>query len=337
MIAAAQCPDFLYHSSRWKRKVESPGDIPAVTASPAAAPVPASSRARRFILGYIRFLLRMFFRRIEVAGLENIPSQGGGVLICWHPNGWIDGAVITTHFPRALVSAGRHGILKIPVLGWMMRQCGVLPVYRQQDAETDLSDDERRARNRASIEVLARAVADGSFAMIFPEGRSHDDPFPHPLKTGAAHLYDRAAELCPSASRPPHIIPVALHYNKKSIWGSQVLLTYHPPMALPPEFSRPAQSEEERRNRARQLTREMERVLRDVVLATESWILHHQLQRVRKLVRAESNARRGTPSEPPSISERVRHFSHAWRNYRLARKLFPADIERLLGEVAAYD
>ena len=317
--------------------MESSGDIPSVSANPAARPVPESTRARKIILGYIRFLLRMFFRRIEVAGVENIPSQGGGVLICWHPNGWVDGAVIATHFPYPLVAAGRHGILKIPVLGWMMRQCGALPVYRQQDAEDNLPEDERQARNRGSIEVLARAVADGSFAMIFPEGRSHDDPFPHPLKTGAAHLYYHAAEMRPLASQPPHIIPAALHYNKKSIWGSQVLLTFHPPMALSTELSRPAQAAEERREQARNLTMEMERVMRDVVLATESWMLHHQLQRARKLARAESNARRGTRSEPPSISERVRHFSHAWRNYRLAKKHFPAEIERLLADVAAYD
>ena len=319
--------------------MKSQSDIRPDTAGLAAgeSAVPASSRIRKFVLGYIRLLLRMFFRRIEVAGLENIPSEGGGVLICWHPNGWIDGAVINTNFPYPMVAAGRHGLLRIPVLGWMMRQCGVLPVYRQQDTAADLSDDERRARNRASIEVLARAVADGNFAIIFPEGRSHDDPFPHPLKTGAAFLYYRAVELTPPGSHPPHIIPVALHYSKKSIWGSQVLLTFHAPIALPPELSRPAGSEEDRKGEAQRLTKEMERVLRDVVLATESWALHHQLQRARKLVRAERNARRGTRSEPPSISERVRHFSHAWRNYRLARKLFPAETEQLLADVSAYD
>lgn len=62
----------------------------------------ASSPIRNIILSYVRLLLRTFFRRIEVAGLENIPAEGGGVLICWHPNGWIDGAVITTHFPNSL-------------------------------------------------------------------------------------------------------------------------------------------------------------------------------------------------------------------------------------------
>ncbi len=128
-----------------------------------------------------------------------------------------------------------------------------------------------------------------------------------------------------------------MHYNKKATWGSQVLLTFHPPMALPPELSQPTRSEDDRKSQAQRLTGEMERVLRDVALATESWVLHHQLHRMRKLARAERNARRGTRSEPPPIAEQIRHFSHAWRNHRLARKLFPAESERLLADVSAYD
>lgn len=321
------------------RPVDTPEDLQSVAGDIASAENNGlgSSRFRNFVLGYLRFLLRMFFRRIEVAGLENIPSRGGGVMICWHPNGWVDGAIIATNFPHQLVAAGRHGILRIPVLGWMMRQCGVLSVYREQDTIVDLTDDERRARNRTSIDILARAVADGDFALIFPEGRSHDDPFPHALKTGAAHLYYRAVELSQSRSAPPHIIPVALHYNKKSVWGSQVLLTYHAPMALPNDLCQPSRSEQERMDQVRRLTEAMERQLRDVVLATESWAAHHQLQRARKLVRAERNARQGLRSEPPSISERVRHFSHAWRNFRLAREIVPAEFDRILTDLVAYD
>jgi len=291
----------------------------------------------RLILGYISFLLNMFFRRIEVAGLENIPAEGGGVLVCWHPNGWIDGAVIATNFPQPLVAAGRHGIMNMPILGWMMRRCGVLPVYRDQDVTADFSDDERKSRNRATIEVLAQAVAGGSFAIIFPEGRSHDDPFPHPLKTGAAHLYYRAVEQSPPGSPAVCIIPLALHYNKKSIWGSQVLLTYHPPLELPPDIAWPAGYKEDRQEQARRLTREVERALREVVLATENWVVHHQLHRARKLSRAEGNARHGLRSKPPSISESMRHFSHAWRIHRLAKKYLPAELEQLGADLNAYD
>ena len=43
------------------------------------------SQSRRLVVGYFRFLLRLFFRRIEVAGLESLP-EGGGLL---NALGWL--------------------------------------------------------------------------------------------------------------------------------------------------------------------------------------------------------------------------------------------------------
>ena len=62
------------------------------------------SGSRRLVVGYFRFLLRIFFRRIEVTGLENLPGETGGLLVSWHPNGAIDGAVLVTHCARPIVT-----------------------------------------------------------------------------------------------------------------------------------------------------------------------------------------------------------------------------------------
>jgi 1-acyl-sn-glycerol-3-phosphate acyltransferase len=35
--------------------------------------------------------LKVFFRKIEVEGAENVPASGGGILIAWHPNAVVDG------------------------------------------------------------------------------------------------------------------------------------------------------------------------------------------------------------------------------------------------------
>jgi glycerol-3-phosphate O-acyltransferase/dihydroxyacetone phosphate acyltransferase len=295
------------------------------------------SRTHRILLWYCRSLLRIFFRRIEIAGLENLPEEGGGLLVSWHPNGAIDGTVLFSKCPRPVVFGARHGLLKMPILGWMLRQCGTVPLYRAQDAADGESEEQRRARNRRSVDALARAIGEGGFAALFPEGRSHDEPFVHELKTGAAHLYYRAHELTPAGNPPPVIIPVALHYNKKAIWGSQVLVTFHPPLKLPDELAIPAEDDEERRYQARQLTTEFDRVLHEVILATESWDLHHLLHRVRKLLRAEGHARQGLRSQPSDIVERVRQFGRIWRNYDVARRTHPVETRKLLDGVEFYD
>jgi len=295
------------------------------------------SNSQRFVVGYFRLLLRIFFRRIEVTGLENIPRDGGGLLISWHPNGAIDGAILATCFPRPIVFGARHGLLKIPILGWMMRQMGTVPIYRRQDLRDGGSNARRQARNRQSIDALAQAVADGRFAALFPEGKSHDEPYVQELKTGAAHLYYRALELAGQDAVPPVIVPVGLHYSRKAVFGSQVLVTFHPPLALPSDLVTPAIEEADRQRQARRLTDEFDRVLRDVILATESWELHHAFHRARKLIRAEGLARKGTRSQPPDIVERQRHFGRIWKHYQISISSHPAETEKLLEGVAFYD
>jgi 1-acyl-sn-glycerol-3-phosphate acyltransferase len=318
--------------------------------------------SRNLVVSYARLLLRLFFRRIEVTGLENVPAEGGGLLVFWHPNGTIDAVVLLTRCPRPVVIGARHGLFAIPILGWMMRQVGAVPIYRRRDMkggapdarrpgaarqdaarqdaarrEAERRDAERRAANRESIDALARAVADGGFAALFPEGQSHDEPSLQTLKTGAAHLYYRACDLLQSGSPRPVILPVGLHYDKKAIWGSRVLVTFHPPLELPAELAQPAVDEAERREQARRLTSELERILREVILATESWELHNLFQRVRKLVRAEGLARRGARSEPPDMAERVRHFGRIWNNYRRGIETHPRETSSLLSSVSFYD
>lgn len=289
------------------------------------------------IVRYFRLLLRIFFRRIEVTGFENVPEDRGGLIISWHPNGVIDAAVILTHFPRDVVFGARHGLFKWPVLGWAMHRLGMVPIYRRKDIKPGASDSERKNANRQSIDVLAQAIADGGFSALFPEGVSHDEPFVHELKSGAAYLYYRAVELTPEGKPPPVIIPVGLHYTKKRIFGSQVLVDYHRPLRVPEDLAVPAQDSEERKKQARRLTARFDEVLREVVMATENWDLHLLFQRGRKLIHAEGAARRGARSVPPSLSDRVRHFGSIWKGYQVGLETHPEETQQLVEGVAHYD
>ncbi|MBW2403410.1 MAG: 1-acyl-sn-glycerol-3-phosphate acyltransferase [Deltaproteobacteria bacterium] len=127
----------------------------------------------------VRFLVGLFFRRVEVSGLEHVPETGGGILIAWHPNGLVDPALIISCFPRRVVFGARHGLFKWPFVGRLMRALGTVPIYRASDLK-NADDEARRKGNRQSLDAMAQAVCDGGFAALFPEGVSHDDPFIQP-------------------------------------------------------------------------------------------------------------------------------------------------------------
>lgn len=292
------------------------------------------------VISALRRLLRLFFRRVEVVGLENVPAEGGGVLIAWHPNGLLDPALILAHFPRRVVFGARHGLLQWPLFGRLLRFLGTVPIYRPQDAGRGLSPDERRSANRRSLDALAEAVAGGSFAAIFPEGESHDEPALMDLRPGAARLFLAAAERTPPGAPPPVVIPVGLHYDRKHLFGSSVLVEFHPPLELPAEAMAPASvadGEADREARALLLTDHFDRALSEVVQETESWELHHLMHRLRKIFRAERAARAGTRPGPPTLRERVLGLARVRQAYLALRESRPDETDRLEERVRSYD
>lgn len=285
----------------------------------------------RSITRFVRFLLDRWFRGVEVTGLEHLPSEGGGILVSWHPNGLLDPALIVAHFPGHVVFGARHGLFRWPGLGAMMKATGAVPIYRAMDA-TGMSESERRAQNARSLDALARAVADGRFSCLFPEGDSHDHPHVLELKTGVARFYARARELTPEHAPPPVILPVGLHYADKDSFGSNALVAFHPPLRIPEPVLAAASSDPER------LTSLIEEELREVVHATESWDLHYLMHRARKIVRAERGRRAGEESTlPPTMSERTMGLAEIWAAYYAGLQSHPEDVALLHARVFEYD
>lgn len=312
-------------------------------------PSPLAPLPYRFVRFWLRAVLLVFFRRVEVTGLEHLPATGGGILVSWHPNGLVDPALVLGTFPRQVVFGARHGLFSWPGLGWLLRRVGTVPIYRAVDAKSgDAADQARREANAKSLDALAERVARGSFSSLFPEGESHDAPHPVELKAGVARLYFRARELQREGEPPPVIIPVGLHYERKDVFRSSALVAFHPPLQLPAGLEvvatqtetpsgTQAEAPEAGRERARALTAEVERVLNEVVLATEDWPMHHTMHRGRKLMRAERAARAGRRPEAADMIEQQLGFARVRQGYLERRKTDPERVAELRRRVEWYD
>ncbi len=297
------------------------------------------SRVYRWIIGMFRVVLWAFFREVEVVGAENVPEDGGGILVAWHPNGMVDPGLIMTSFPRQVIFGARHGSFRVPVLGWMMRLIGTVPIYRAKDT-AGMDPLARREANLRSLDALARRVADGSFSCLFPEGESHDAPNLLDLKSGAARFYYQARQLTPEGAPPPVIIPVGLHYDAKREFRSKALVQFHPPMELDEvlDVTPTADEPEEACSlRARALTAEIERVLDDVVGATETWDLHYLMHRTRKLLRAERACRAGAAPKQPRMFEKTLGFSRVRAAHDALLKTHPQRVAQLRERIEKYD
>ena len=149
------------------------------------------------------FLLLPFMHvvgRYRIMGAENIPATGAFVLAPNHYSN-IDPVVIglgiwsTGRMPRYLAKAS---LFRIPVIGWLLRQSGQIPV-------------ERAGRNTADPLARARHIADEGLALvIYPEGTLTREPDYWPMrgKFGAVRTaLESGIPLIPAAS-----------------WGAQLIL-----------------------------------------------------------------------------------------------------------------
>src|SRR6266566_2202020 len=137
---------------------------------------------RRIIVAILRFAMRVYFRRVEVVGLEHVPPRSPVIFVLNHPNALVDPAFLLSLAPRRVSFLAKSPLFRMPVLGYFVRAMDSLPVYRQQDEGEDVS------KNREMFVAARKLLSRGGTIGICPEGVSHDEPRLRPIKTGAARI-----------------------------------------------------------------------------------------------------------------------------------------------------
>jgi len=110
---------------------------------------------RRLITLVLRLTLRIYFRRIEVTGRENIPQSAPAIFVLNHPNALIDPAFLLCFAPRRIAFIAKAPLFRMPVIGSLVRALDCLPAYRRQDAGEDVS------RNLETFAAARRLLARG--------------------------------------------------------------------------------------------------------------------------------------------------------------------------------
>jgi 1-acyl-sn-glycerol-3-phosphate acyltransferase len=214
---------------------------------------------RRIIRGVLRLALRVYFRRIEVTGLENVPRASPVIFVLNHPNALVDPAFLLCLAPRRVAFVAKAPLFRMPIIGYLVRALDSLPAYRRQDEGQEVSRNIETFT--AARQLLARGVAIG----ICPEGVSHDEPRLKPLKTGAARIALAAASS--GEALDLKIVPVGLYYTEKTTFRSSALLYFAEGLpvksvTLEPDGTPP-------RDAVRALSDQIETALREVMLHAE--------------------------------------------------------------------
>jgi 1-acyl-sn-glycerol-3-phosphate acyltransferase len=161
----------------------------------------------RLVRGFARLLVSLFYRRVEVVGLERVPSTGPLVIAANHQNALVDPMLLLAAVPRHLRPLAKAPLFRHPLIAPFLRLAGAIPVHRRQDPGSD------PARNEAMFRAAAETLRAGGAILIFPEGLSQAEPVLMPLRTGAARIA-LAAESGPAGPAGVRVLPVGLVYQE---------------------------------------------------------------------------------------------------------------------------
>lgn len=288
-------------------------------------------RADAFLRGLARRVLAIFFRRVEVVGVERVPRDTPLVVVANHVNGLVDPALLVGMLPRMPRFLGKSTLWGYRSLRPFLKLAGAIPVYRRHDPGVDPS------KNVETFAMSWELLARGGVLAVFPEGISHSEPGLQPLKTGAARIALEAEE-----RRGPlgvRILPVGLIYDAKHKFRSRVLVQVGDPLDPAVELERYRQAppggegEGERRGAVKALTRRIDEALSSVTVSYDTW------EEARLIALAADLYARREP-ELPSLGRveeafgRRHAFAEGYRELALSQPERTAAVAR---SVAEYD
>ncbi len=184
----------------------------------------------RFVRAFLRASVRIYFKRIDVSGRENVPETGPAILVANHPNSVIDAFLIGTQLSRRTINfIAKDSIPNAPVLGSILRRCGVIGVARLIDYTGDIR--QTHGKNLKAIDTCVPHLEAGEIMSIFGEGVSTDSRKLGIIKKGAVRIAYNAEE--PNDFRlGVALVPIGINYSAKERFRSSVLISVGEPFRI---------------------------------------------------------------------------------------------------------
>ena len=145
--------------------------------------------------------------KFTVTGEENLPTQGGFLLISNHLSN-VDPLCLCWYFMKrntAVRFLAKKSMFSVPVFGWIIKGMGLIPVNRDSNPS-------------AVLAPTREALTAGEVVGIYPEGTLTRDPdqWPMEFKSGAARLaLDTGVTVIPLSQWGPQDIMAP--YNAKGM------------------------------------------------------------------------------------------------------------------------
>ena len=167
--------------------------------------------------------LKASYRKIEVHGEENLPTDGSLLLAPNHCNTLMDALVMLNAYSGTTVFGARADIFNNKFIGKVMTYIRILPMVRQRDGLRNV------LKNKDTQETIVETLEHGVRFCMFPEGKHRTK---HSLQVLGKGVFRAAlaANTRFGADKPIYIVPVGIEYGDYFRYRSTHLVNYGSPI-----------------------------------------------------------------------------------------------------------
>ena len=167
--------------------------------------------------------LKHSYRKVEVRGKENIPTDGAILIAPNHCNTLMDALVILRAFDDETVFGARADMFNNPFVAKLMYFIRILPMVRQRDGLRNV------LKNYETQEIIVDTLKNKVRFCMFPEGRHRAAHSLQVLGKGTFRAA-LAANADFSDKMPVYIVPAGIEYGDYFRYRSTSLVTFGKPI-----------------------------------------------------------------------------------------------------------
>lgn len=153
---------------------------------------------------WIKTALRLYFGKIIVQGLDNVPISNPVLFLPNHQNALLDALLIAVDCNRKPYFLTRSDIFKSAILNKLFELVRMIPIYRIRDGRDSLKHNEPVFKKCADLLAKCESL------LMFPEANHNLQRRVRPLSKGFTRILFKTLEQIPDLDI--RLVPVGLNY-----------------------------------------------------------------------------------------------------------------------------
>ncbi|MGB6151088.1 MAG: 1-acyl-sn-glycerol-3-phosphate acyltransferase [Pricia sp.] len=172
---------------------------------------------------YITVGLYLYYGKINIVGLENVPTNGPLLFLPNHQGALMDVLLIVTDCRRKPFFLTRSDVFQRPALKSFFAFLQMLPIYRIRDGRESLK------KNQAVFNRCTQLFLENHALVMFPEANHNLKRRVRPLSKGFTRIIYNTMEKMPDSEI--HIVPIGMNYRSNIGFPDKVAVYYGTPVS----------------------------------------------------------------------------------------------------------